>query len=246
MVSQEPTAALVIIGAEVLSGKVDDANGPFLIGALRQLGVAVTEIRVIGDAVDAIGDALRALSPRVDHVLTTGGIGPTHDDVTIAGVAAAFGRRVIQHPELLRLLQERHPQGINEARLKMTEVPEGAEVEIGEGGFVPIVYIANVAVLPGVPSLMRACFAQVAPRIHRGPPFVSRALFLNTSESDIAGSLTVAQNAFPEVAIGSYPRFDTTEYRVKVTLDGRDPARVEACHQALRGLLRPAWIISEE
>ena len=126
-----PTAALLIIGAEVLSGKVDDANGPYLLRALRLRGVALQEIRTIGDDIDAIAEAVRALSPHVDDVYSTGGIGPTHDDVTIAGMARAFDRAVVHHPDLLSLLTTRYKGSMNAARLKMAEVPEGASLILG-------------------------------------------------------------------------------------------------------------------
>ena len=241
----EPTAALLIIGAEVLSGKVDDANGPFLIRALRARGVQLLEIRTIGDTVPEISEAVKALSSRAQHLFTTGGIGPTHDDVTMAGVAAAFGGKVAQHPELLRLLHERYAGKVNDARLKLADVPEGATVRLGDGTFVPIVQFRNVTILPGVPSLMRACFAHVADGL-RGAPFFSRALLLDVSESDIADTLTEIQNRNLDVAIGSYPRFDEAAYRVKVTVDGRDAARVETTLAAIRDRMQTQWIVAEE
>lgn len=241
----EPTAALLIIGAEVLSGKVDDANGPFLIRALRARGVQLVEMRTIGDTIEEISEAVRALSAKAHYVFTTGGIGPTHDDVTMAGVAAAFGGRVARQPELLRLLHERYGDKVNDARLKLAEVPEGASVRLGDGTFVPIVQLRNVTILPGVPSLMRACFAHVADGL-RGAPFFSRALLLDVSESDIATALTEVQNRSPDVAIGSYPRFDEAAYRVKVTVDGRDAERVEGTLAAIRDRMQTHWIVAEE
>lgn len=245
MPSHDPKAALLIIGAEVLSGKIDDANGPFLIRALRARGVQVVELRIVGDTVAAISDALKGLMPIADHVFTTGGIGPTHDDVTIAGVAHALGKRVVRHADLERMLHERHPEQVNDARLKLAEIPEGAAVHLGDGSFVPVVQIANVTVLPGVPSLMRGCFAFVAGNL-QGTAFHSRALWLSASESDIAAILTDVQTAFPDVAIGSYPRFDLADHRVKVTMDGRDAARVKATFETLRRRLKDAWVVAEE
>ena len=240
----EPTAAVLIIGSEVLSGRVDDVNGPFLIRALRARGVQVLEMRTVSDSIPTIAAALRSLCPKADYVFTTGGIGPTHDDVTIAGVAEAFNRPVIRDPELLHQLQQsRHK--LNEARLKLAEVPQGAEVHLGDGSFVPVVQIENVFILPGVPSLMQACFAHVADGM-RGAPFHSRALLLDVSESEIAAALTEVQSRYPDVAIGSYPRFDEAAYRVKVTVDGRDSQRVEAIMAAIRDRLETHWIVGEE
>ncbi len=240
-----PTAALLIIGAEVLSGKVDDANGPYLLRALRLRGVALQEIRVIGDDVEAIATAVRELASQVDDVYSTGGIGPTHDDVTIAGMALAFERPVVHHPELLALLTTRYKGSMNAARLKMAEVPEGATLILGDGHIVPVVKVANITILPGVPSLMRACFSQL-PHAPQGPAFVSRAWLLNVSESDIAAALTLVQKSFSELAIGSYPRFDAAPYRVRVTVDGRDDDAVRAAMAAIAEHLLPAWIVGEE
>lgn len=242
---REPTAALLIIGAEVLSGKIDDANGPYLIRALRARGVQVVELRIIGDSINEISQALRVLSAQVDDVYTTGGVGPTHDDVTVAGVAHAFERSVVHHPTLLELLQGRYQGKMNEARLKMAEVPQGGQVFVGAGNIVPVVMVQNVSILPGVPSLMRACFAAL-PHRRTGTPFVSHALLLNVAESDVAQILTDVQRNFDDVAIGSYPRFDDAPYRVKVTVDGRDTARVEAAMGALRTGLKTPWIVGEE
>jgi molybdenum cofactor synthesis domain-containing protein len=243
--TSEPTAALLIIGAEVLSGKVDDQNGPFLLRALRARGVQVLEIRTIGDAVAAIAAATAALAAAATCVYTTGGIGPTHDDVTVAGIAAAFNRPVVHHPELLQQLSQRYPGQMNAARRKMAEVPQGATVHFGDGSCMPVVQMHNVVILPGVPSLMRACFAQVD-RSVQGSPFFSRALLVNAYETAIAASLSAVAAAMPEVAIGSYPRFDAAPYRVKVTIDGRSAQQVDACCVALRNSLGAEVIVGEE
>jgi molybdenum cofactor synthesis domain-containing protein len=240
-----PTAALLIIGDEVLSGKVDDANGPFLIRALRERGVQVVEVRVIGDDPDAIADTVEELSGRATHVFTTGGIGPTHDDKTINAVARAFGRRVVRHEELVRRIQTRYGGDLNEARLRLAEVPEGARVLLGDTDAIPVIEVANVFVLPGVPALARLCFERIADRLG-GTPFFSRMLLLSASESQIADRLAAVQRDHPDVAIGSYPRFGAEGYRVKVTVDGRDAASVDAGLEALRAALDPAWLVDPE
>lgn len=242
----ETTAAILIIGAEILSGKVQDANGPFLIRSLRARGVELRELRVIGDGVATIASAVRALAPQVDHLLTSGGIGPTHDDLTVAGVAAGLGVAVAPHPELRRLLLERFPDAARRpAALKMTETPVGARIALAEGGFVPVIQAANVTILPGVPSLLRLCFARVAEQFG-GAAFHGRALLLNTSETRIAADLAAVQDAHPNVAIGSYPRFDEAPYRVKITVDGRSRSAVDAAIDALRLCLDPQVIVGEE
>jgi molybdenum cofactor synthesis domain-containing protein len=230
---QGPTAALLIIGAEVLSGKVEDANGPFLLRALRARGVDVREIRVIGDTVTAIAAATAQLAAQQTFVITTGGIGPTHDDVTMAGIAQAFGQTVVLHPGLLAAVTRRFVargadvKTLPAAYKRLAEAPSGAEVILGDGTFVPVVHMRNVFVLPGVPSLMRGCFAQIAP-MFEGPAFYTRALYLVAHESAIAADLTAVQNLFADVAIGSYPRFDSGKPEVQLTADGRDLQRVQA------------------
>ncbi len=237
-----PTAALLIIGDEVLSSKVADQNGPFLLQSLRAHGVQVVEMRVVGDRVEAIVEALRALKERATYVFTTGGIGPTHDDVTLAAVALAFGRRVVHHGELLARLHARFGAELSPARARFAEIPEGAHVVLGPEDLVPVISIANVFVFPGVPSLMRACFARVVDTLE-GAPFYSAAVFLSASESEIAASLTLVQQAHPEVAIGSYPRFDQASYRVKVTLDARDHHALDRASRDLSAALKPEWVV---
>jgi molybdenum cofactor synthesis domain-containing protein len=235
-----PSAALLVIGAEVLSAKVEDENGPFLAKALRQRGVEVVEIRIIQDDPRIIADAVRTLSTQSDLVITTGGIGPTHDDLTIEGVAAGLGVEVVEHPELIQWLQTKYGPRLEEVR-RMARVPAGAKLIRSDKLPLPTILAGNVFVLPGVPSLMRLCFEQML-------PFVPQAVFheafilLNVSETKIAGHLSRVQDAFPEVAIGSYPRFDDAPYKVKVTLDGRDEKMVQ---EALRSLLEQwdtSWV----
>lgn len=234
-----PTVALLIIGAEVLSGKVKDVNGPYLLHALRARGVEVCEIRIIGDTVAAIAAAIAQLAAEQTFVITTGGIGPTHDDVTMAGIALGLGNQgVIVHPALLEAVNRRfvaHGADIGQmppAYRRLAEVPAQAEVMIGDGSFVPVVRVHNVFVLPGVPQLMRGCFAQIA-QLFAGPAFYTRALYLIVNESVIAADLTAVQERFPDVAIGSYPRFDQGQPEVQLTVDGRDLGRVETAIDAL-------------
>ena len=246
----EPRAALVIIGAEVLSGKIADENAPFLVHELRARGVEVVEIRTIGDDVETIAAAVRALAAEADHVLTTGGVGPTHDDVTIAGVARAFDVAVVRDPEIERRLVARYRERLKPAHLKMAEVPAGARLTfLDDTAFLSVVQARNVTVLPGVPFLARLCFARVADEFH-GVPFFGRTLWLAASESSFAAELARVQERFPRVAIGSYPRFEkgtpgSRMHRVKITLDGRDPALVDEALAAVRAGLEPAWILGE-
>jgi molybdopterin-biosynthesis enzyme MoeA-like protein len=216
-----------------------------LLRALRDLGIEVHEVRTIGDVVPVIAAAVRELAAARRYVFTTGGVGPTHDDVTMEGVASAFGSRVVRDPELVKLIQRFYPRA-TEAHLKMAEVPEGSQVLVDPKlGFVPVVRMRNVFVLPGVPALVARCFAAIAPQLERGQ-FFARALYLRTNESAIAEVLTATQSEHPDVAIGSYPRFDGAPYDVKITFDGRDRARVDQALATLRGRLEPRCIVSED
>jgi molybdenum cofactor synthesis domain-containing protein len=227
-----PDAAIVIIGNEILTGKFADENAPFLIGRLRAMGVVLRRVVVIPDEVDVIAAEVRGASASADHVFTTGGVGPTHDDVTFEGVAAAFGVGCARHPELAALV-ERHlgPQA-PAAAYRMAEVPEGSELWWDGDVRFPLVVTRNVAIFPGVPSLVRRKFDAVAHRFG-GTPVLCRRLRTLATEPVIADTLTAAATRWPSVAIGSYPRFETRPHTVIVTMEGRDAAALEACEAYL-------------
>ncbi|MEM6732362.1 MAG: molybdopterin-binding protein [Myxococcota bacterium] len=235
MSGKTPTVALAVIGAEVLSGKVRDENGPHLIDELRSLGARLGEVRVIDDGVPIIADTVSTLASRFDYLITTGGIGPTHDDMTVAGVAKAFSVAVIRDPGLEQMLRSHYGDRMTENHLRLAEVPEGAQVHSPKGS-VPVLQMRNVFILPGVPKLMRACFSQIS-ETFRGPRFVTHVLHLDASESAIADVLSEAASANPGVQIGSYPRFDGGPARVKVTVEATDRALVEATVAHLRATL---------
>jgi molybdenum cofactor synthesis domain-containing protein len=223
------TAAILLVGNELLSGKVDDQNARFLIGELRELGVALRRIEVVPDVTEEIAASVRALSARFDHVFTSGGVGPTHDDVTLAAVAAAFGMEVARHPELERLLRESYGERLHARDLRMADLPVGARLEYGPGGpgsIWPAVVVRNVWVLPGVPAIFRRKF-QALRELFRSGAFFARALYSRAGEGEIAGVLDQAVAAFPDVEIGSYPHPDAVDYRVKITVDGRDRRAVD-------------------
>ena len=242
--SNHTTAAIIIIGAEVLSGKVNDENGPFLLRALRERGIDVKEIRTIDDDRTTIAKAVRELSQLFTYVFTTGGIGPTHDDITLESIAEAFNCSVVRHQELADHFVQRFSDLKRQAAaLRMANLPEGATVKMA--GYVPVIQKENVTVFPGVPSLMRSCFDVIAPQL-RGAEFFSDAIYLNASESLIASQLTEVQNACPNVAIGSYPQFGDAPYRVKITVDSRHSEAVNHAIQAILASLDPAWVIDLE
>lgn len=227
-----PQAALLIIGAEILSGKIDDANGPFLVRRLRAQGVATGEIRVIGDDIDSISSAVNTLRRQFSYVLTTGGIGPTHDDVTLAAVAQAFATRLVRSEEIWARIVEHYDNAAALRKERLALVPESAELILGPTGIVPVTKLDNVYVFPGVPGLMRRCFEHVA-KDFAGPAFCSRAAVWRISETRIAEYLATLQTKFSEVAIGSYPSFDADNWQVKVTVDGRDQKTVNTVLDAL-------------
>jgi FAD synthetase len=239
------TAAILIIGNEILSAKVVDENGPFLARELRALGVDLRRIETVPDEIPLIIDALKRCLSSARWVFTSGGIGPTHDDVTIAAVAEAFGRKVVADERILSLLRARYGDRLNAARHRLAEVPEGASVEWHEGSLFPVISMENVAVLPGVPSLFREGFLGIRER-YRTAPIFSRALYLSLGEGAIAEHLDATVAGFTNVSLGSYPRFDNVDYRVKVTFDGRRDDEVRAAVAFLQARLPPGAVVREE
>jgi molybdopterin-biosynthesis enzyme MoeA-like protein len=205
-------------------------------------------MEVVPDAVGEIADSVRILAARFDHVFTSGGVGPTHDDVTLAAVAEAFGMEVRRHPELEALLRAGYGDRLHERDLRMADVPAGARLEYGPGGARadartpwPVIVVRNVWVLPGVPSIFRRKFEAVR-ELFRAAPIHGRALFSRAGEGQIAGALDEAVAAFPEVEIGSYPHPEAQDYKVKITIDGRDGARVDGALAWLAARLGDAFV----
>lgn len=239
------TAALVIIGNEILSAKVVDENGPWLLRELRGLGVEVRRIETVPDEIPLIIDALQRALASARWVFTSGGIGPTHDDVTIAAIAQAFDRKVVADPRILGLLEARYGARMNAARRRLAEVPAGARVEWSDGSLFPVISLEQVAILPGVPMLFREGFNILRER-YRGAPIHSRALYFSLGEGALAEHLDATVAAYPGVGIGSYPRFDDADHRVKVTFDGRLDAEVRAAVAFLRTRVPADSIVREE
>ncbi len=240
-----PTAAILVIGDEILSGKTEERNARLLIGELRELGIALRRIIVIPDDVEEVASAVRELSARFDHVFTSGGVGPTHDDVTLTGVARAFNVPLVRHPNLEARLKTFFGDDVDESRLRMADVPEGAELIVPEETRWPLLAVKNVYILPGVPELFQKKFMAIRERF-RVAPFYARAVYTMQEEFDIAGSLRVVADAHPLVAIGSYPTFSSTEYRVKLTLESKDGAALEAAAAALIAILDEAKFVRSE
>jgi molybdenum cofactor synthesis domain-containing protein len=226
-----PTAAVIIIGEEILTGKFADENGPYLVRRLRALGVDLRRLVTIGDGVEEIADEVRRCSSLADHVFTTGGVGPTHDDRTFEGIAAAFGVALVERPEIVALL-DRYGMERNPMTLRMATVPAGAELLSEDALAYPIVRAGNVWVLPGVPRIMKQKFEALAPRI-AGAAVRTARVYADDHEHDVAVFLDGVQRAHPAVAIGSYPRYGEATGRLIVTVEG---AAAEAVHAAAHAI----------
>lgn len=227
------TAGIILIGNELLSGKVVDTNAAYLCREFRVLGVDVRKISVIPDEVELIAGEVREFHAAYDWVFTSGGVGPTHDDVTIAGVAHGLGVRVVRHPDLVARLEVAYRGRLNEARLKMAEIPEGAELLASDALVVPVLALKNVFVFPGVPEIFRQKFDAIKERF-RERPFLLRSVYFRIGEGTLADHLNAMVREFPELLCGSYPEFSNPEYRVRVTLESKEPEYLE---RALRYLL---------
>ena len=215
------TAGIIIIGNEVLSGKTQDINSTFLCRELRLLGVDVQRVTVIPDERELIGRTAARYSDKWDLVFTTGGVGPTHDDVTIEGIALGFGTPAVVHPQLRRRLAERYGADINPARLRMAMVPEGAELLGGGALFAPVIRLRNVYVFAGVPRILQERFHAIKERF-REAPFHLRNIYVRDGEGVIAGTLNHVLERFPEILLGSYPVLDNPDYKVRVTVESKD------------------------
>jgi molybdenum cofactor synthesis domain-containing protein len=225
-----PRAAILLIGNELLSGKVEEQNARYLVRELRELGVVVARIEVIPDDAAEIADTAGKLSARFDLVFSSGGVGPTHDDVTLPAMAAAFGMGMVRSAELEALLRTSFGAGLHERDLRMADIPSGARLEYGPRGrgvTWPVVVVRNVWVLPGVPEIFRRKFDSVR-ELFRTIPIFARAVYSRVGEGPIAATLDAVVAEFPSVEIGSYPHPGAPDYKVKITLDGRDRADVEA------------------
>jgi len=220
------TAGIILIGNEILSGKIRDENAAYLCRELRTLGVDVRRIAVIPDEVGLIADEVATFTKTFDLVFTSGGVGPTHDDVTIEGVARAMAVPVVRHPELVALLERYYRGNVTEAALRMAEIPEGAELVTGGTLRFPTILMRNVYVLPGVPEIFRQKFDALRERF-RDQPIHLKNVFVRIGEGMLAEYLNRLLHAFPLLQLGSYPEFSNPEYQVKVTLESRDRGYLE-------------------
>ena len=240
-----PTAGIVIIGDEILSGKFVEENAAFLIGELRALGVELRRITVVPDELDDIAATVVESSGRFDYVFTSGGVGPTHDDVTMAAIAKAFGTTVTRHPDLEMRVRGYWKDKLADANLRLADVPAGAELVYGKDQLWPVVCYRNVYIMPGVPTLFRRKFVDIRDRF-RAIAVTAARLYVDLDEGDLAPHLDAIVGEFASVKIGSYPRFAERDFRVLVTLEGADGAAVRAAFDALAGRLGDKVVRREE
>ncbi|MGH7780176.1 MAG: competence/damage-inducible protein A [Candidatus Binataceae bacterium] len=242
---RERTCALIVIGNEILSGKVQDSNAYFAERELHKLGVALMRVATIPDEIAVIAQEVAWCASRFDLVITSGGVGPTHDDLTMEGVAAAFKRELIVDPELEALIREHFTEKLNKAGLKMAYVPAGAILNHGGDIRFPTVQIENVYVLPGIPQLFEAKLAALKPRFATDPYFI-RAIYTVANEGIIAEHLDACVAAFPNLMLGSYPLIGNPEYRVKLTLESKDADYLDRAFRHLMDLLPSGAVVKTE
>ena len=235
------TAAVLVIGDEILSGRTKDKNIGYIAEYLTRLGIDLKEVRVVGDEEVEIVAALNALRTRYTYVFTTGGIGPTHDDITAECVAKAFGVDIGYDPRAVAILTERMAMTggeMNEARMRMTRVPAGAELVLNKVSAAPGFWLGNVIVMAGVPSIMQVMLDDVAPKLLTGVRMLSETVRADAREGDIGTPLGEIAKAHPEVAIGSYPFFDEQRGpNTNVVLRARDPAKLALAKHAVEDML---------
>ena len=233
------TACVLIIGNEILSGRTQDVNLAFLAKGLNDVGVRLSEARVIPDVPDIIVATVNEVRARNDYVFTTGGIGPTHDDITSECVARAFGVKLILHPEAKRILETHYKPGeLNEARLRMAHVPEGATLIVNPISLAPGFRLGNVFVMAGVPLIMQAMFDGVKADLKGGAPVLTRAIACGLAEGLLAAGLGAIQGRYEDVDIGSYPWFRRGAHGVSLVLRSPDAARLDAAAREVADLVR--------
>lgn len=236
------SAAILVIGDEILSGRTQDTNTNYIARFLTSLGIDLKEARVVGDVEEEIVAALNALRARYDFVFTTGGIGPTHDDITADAVAKAFNVGIGYHPEAYALLEARYPPGeFNDMRKRMARIPHGAALVANAVSGAPGFHLGNVTVMAGVPMVMRAMLEAIAPQLPRGEQVQSITVEAAIPEGAIAPGLAALQKEHKDIAIGSYPFYregTAASFGAQLVVRGRDASAVERAALALEDLVR--------
>lgn len=220
-----PTAAMLVIGDEILSGRTRDANMHYLAGQLAEAGITLAEVRIVADDHDVIVAAVKALAAAYDTVFTSGGIGPTHDDITADCMAAAFGQSIDVRDDARAILQAHYDKAgteLNAARLRMARIPSDATLIENPVSSAPGFKIENVHVMAGVPSVFKAMVASVLPTLTGGAPLISKTLTVHRGEGDIAGPLGTLAEAYPGLSMGSYPFQRDGKYGANIVVRGQD------------------------
>ncbi|MEM0988327.1 MAG: molybdopterin-binding protein [Pseudomonadota bacterium] len=245
----QPTAAMLVIGDEILSGRTREGNGHHLAGVLTEIGIRLIEVRVVPDVADEIVAAVQTLSAKADHVFTSGGIGPTHDDITAECVAAAFDTPISVRDDAREILARHYAETgreLNEARLRMARIPDGAELILNPVSAAPGFKIGNVHVMAGVPSVFQAMVQQIRPGLKGGAKVLSWSLRCEIGEGDLAGPLGEVQGMFPEVSMGSYPFVTSSSIGSVLVLRHADRGLLQDAAQALRNILAPMGGVASE
>jgi len=230
------TAALLVIGDEILSGRTQDRNVAQVGTWLNLQGIRLAEVRIVPDRIEAIAEAVNALRAANDYLFTTGGIGPTHDDISVDGIAAALGRDVIVHPQARAILEAFYADrgGINEARLRMARVPDGAALIENNFSGAPGIHVENIYILAGVPKIAAMMLESLVGKIEGGRPLLSATLGGWIAESEVATLLAETEKAHPGTQIGSYPFFREGRAGANFVIRSADEAVLAACAGALR------------
>ena len=234
-----PTAAMLVIGDEILSGRTRDANMFYLAGELAQLGITLNEVRVVSDDTQAIISAVNALRASHDHVLTSGGIGPTHDDITADAIAQAFGVEISIREDARALLQAHYDRAgleFNAARQRMARIPTGAVLIDNPISTAPGFSLDNVHVMAGVPNIFHAMLASLLPTLTGGEPLLSQSLRVNRGEGDIAAPFAALAADFPDLSMGSYPFTQNGVFGTNLVIRGTDAAQIHAAMARLVAL----------
>ncbi len=233
------TAAVLVIGDEILSGRTKDQNIGYIADYLSRIGIDLREARVVPDAADEIIAAVDALRKRYDYLFTTGGIGPTHDDITADAVAAALGTGISEDPRAIELLLKRvRPEELNEARRRMARIPHGAALVKNKISAAPGFWIGNVIVLAGVPAIMQSMLDEVAPKLVTSTPMIVEAVAANgLPEGAYAAELRELAAANPGLSIGSYPAFRDGGFHNEIVVRGKDKAKVASAAAAIAAMV---------
>ena len=239
------TAGIIIIGNEILSGKVQDLNSSYLCKELRLLGVEVRQIITIPDVREIIAQTAVDFSERYTWVFTSGGIGPTHDDITVASIADGFGEGLIESPKIIEIIKSYHGNNMTDAHRRMAMIPKGAKLIETLEGRPPQLQFKNIFIFPGIPEFLKSRFSNIKESF-RTTPIVLKEIYLNADEGKIASMLDSTLDAYPNLMLGSYPRVSGADYKVKLTLECRDSAYLQEAFKFLNELLPKEYILNSK